>query len=162
MRRCLSACHARTRAHVRTFSSLPLPPFPPFSPPCVLYKFPDRAPTPRALERDRRGGTYFQNTLHVRSHGTLPEEEVSHAPASDSTLRFNFYVGLTSFLLTTFLSLSLIEYVLINHATLIRVAVDFLNELRMRWFFTRCYFTKKIIDKIHVNVRIMYSRETRN
>lgn len=111
-----------------------------YCPPPALFSSP-----PRALQISRprvdfshphtpRKGTYFQNTLHVRSH----------APASDSTLRFNFCVGLTSFLLTTFLSLSLIEYVLINHATLIRAAVDFLNELRMRWFFARCvYFTKK-------------------
>lgn len=139
-----------TRAHTRAFSSLPrrrycpplLHPFSPPPSPCVLYKFPDHAPTSRQPPPSRkRPETYFQNTLHVRSHGTL-SEEVSREPASDSTLRFNFYVGLTSFLLTRLPFRSpLIEHVLINHATLIRVAVNSSDEHYGHWFFTGRYAT---------------------
>lgn len=133
-----------TRAHTRVFQPPPSPLLSPVTPPlfspCVLYKFPGHALTSRTPAFSKETGDLFSKyTSRPGSHGTL-SEEVSREPASDSTLRFNFYVGLTSFLLTRLSFRSpLIEHVLINHATLIRVAVNSSDEHYGYWFFTgRC------------------------
>lgn len=131
----------------------------------MLYKFPDHAATSRTPAFSKETGDLFSKyTSRPGSHGTL-SEEVSREPASDSTLRFNFYVGLTSFLLTRLSFRSpLIEHVLINHATLIRVAVNSSDEHYGYWYgYSLRDVTphKKIIDKVsRVNVRAMYLRHS--